>query len=102
MSHEANEEIIRLHRALDLKAAAMRQAMADNDRLRAFARDFLDPEMFGHSVTPEIRDAAWRALGMPARELSQPAVVVGSFNESSARRDALAWPRGSLGEEVTE
>jgi hypothetical protein len=94
------DDIDRLQRALDLKAAALRQAMADSERLRAFVLDLLDPEGFGHAVTAEVRDAARRALGMPARELSRPAVLVGSFNESSARRDALAWPRGSLGEDV--
>ena len=93
------DDIDRLQRALDLKAAALRQAMADSERLRAFVLDLLDPEGFGHAVTAEVRDAARRVLGIPASE-AKPVVVVGSFNESAARRDALAWPRGSLGEDV--
>jgi hypothetical protein len=87
---EADEEIARLQRALDLKAAALRQAMADNDQLRAFARCFLDPEMYGHTVTAEIRNAARRALGIPASETPPPAQ---SFNDGNAWRDAISTPR---------
>jgi hypothetical protein len=90
MSREADEEIARLQRALDLKAAALRQAMADNERLRAFAGYFLDPEMYGHTVTAEIRDAARRVLGIPASETQPPAQ---SFNDGNAWRDAVASPR---------
>jgi hypothetical protein len=83
----------------EVAARGYRDLADEIDRLRAFARDLLDPEGFGHAVTAEVRNAARRVLGISASE-AKPVVVVGSFNESSARRDALAWPRGSLGEDV--
>lgn len=35
--------------------------------LIALAADILDPEMYGHAVTPEVRRAASKALGRHAR-----------------------------------
>jgi hypothetical protein len=40
-----------------------------------FTMDCLNPEMWGHNTTPEMRDAARRALGMPASECPQPSVT---------------------------
>ena len=94
------EELQRLQRALELKEACMRQLEADADRLRAceqLARDLLDPERLGWAADAEIRDAARRALGIAPVEVK---VAMASFNEENARRDALEWPRGSLGEDV--
>ncbi len=88
---EEGAEIARLQRVCDLKTAALRQTQADNDRLRAFAGYFLDPEMFGHAVTAEIRDAARRVLGIPTSE-TKPATAE-SFNDGAAWRDAVASPR---------
>lgn len=34
----------------------------------SLARNLLDPEMYGHAVTAEIRNAARRALGIPTQE----------------------------------
>lgn len=42
-------------------------------RLVAFANMILDPEKYGHAVTPEVRDAAREALGLPKVEVRKPA-----------------------------
>jgi hypothetical protein len=39
--------------------------------LRQLARDLLDPDMYGHAVTPEVRDRARGALGMSFRETAR-------------------------------
>jgi hypothetical protein len=36
--------------------------------LERFAKQMLDPEMFGHAVTGEVRDEARKLFGMPAVE----------------------------------
>ena len=41
---------------------------AQHTTLHAFAAAILDPEMYGHAVTAEIRNHARRALGMTAQE----------------------------------
>ena len=38
------------------------------DGLHTLAKNLLDPEMYGHAVTAEVRDAARRALGRNAVE----------------------------------
>lgn len=94
------DEFDRLQRAVGLKDAALRQAMADVERLRPcerLARDLLDPERFGHAVSAEIRDAARRVLGISTTESTRR---MASLNADTAWRDAITWPRGSMGEEV--
>ena len=83
-------------------ADTLRAMRADVARLRAceqLARDLLDPERLGFADPIEIRDEARRALGITPVEVR---LAMTSFNESAARRDALNWPRGSLGEEVAD
>lgn len=99
IADDAVDELQRLQRAIELKDAALTQAMADLSKLRVFARSLLDPELFGHAVSVEIRNAARRALGLPATETTR--LPAQSFNEADVKRDALTWPCGSLGEDVT-
>lgn len=42
-------------------------------RLVEFANMILDPEKYGHAVTPEVRDAAREALGLTKVEVRQTA-----------------------------
>lgn len=77
--------------------SAMAEELRQARKCGRLVRDLLNPEMFGHAANAEIRDAARAALGLPAVELK---TRMESFNESDARRTALGWPRGSLGEEV--
>lgn len=46
------------------------QALTDEDGKAALglAKDLVDPEMYGFAVTPEIRNAARRVLGVKYRE----------------------------------
>lgn len=55
----------------DHTTAAAEAIAARNVTLRAFILRLLDPEDFGHAVTPEVRQAARAALGM--REPEQAA-----------------------------
>ena len=84
-------------------AEVLSQLRAEVDQARRcghLVRDLINPERFGHAVTAEIRDAARVALGLPATETTR--LPMQSFNESAAKRDALTWPRGSLGEDISE
>lgn len=40
----------------------------DGDHALQLANDLLDPEAYGHSVSPEVRNAARRVLGIKGRE----------------------------------
>jgi hypothetical protein len=88
---DAVDELQRMQSALELKEAARRQLDADVARLRAFVKSLLDPDFYGHAVTAEIRDAARVALGMPASETAPPPATAESFNEDTAKRDAIAF-----------
>jgi len=41
-------------------------------RLEQLARDLLDPDAYGHTVGPEVRQAARRALGLPIFKPTKP------------------------------
>lgn len=43
--------------------------------LRKLAEDMLNPEVYGFSVTADVRDAARRALGLPAEEVETLAAI---------------------------
>lgn len=96
----AADELERLERKIALKNAVITQHVTDLSKLRDFAGSLLDPERLGYAVRGEIRDAARQALGLPAVETTR--VPMTSFNEGAAKRDALTWPRGSMGEDITE
>lgn len=54
----------------DYPAAAVRHCedQCQFDRLHRLAKNLLDPEMYGHAVSAEVRDAARAALGLPKVE----------------------------------
>lgn len=52
------------------KDAQLCRAADEIDKLRLFAATLLDPEIFGHAVTAEVRDAARVVLGRPMTERS--------------------------------
>lgn len=55
---------IRLHTAIE----QMSEADSQHDACVDLVHALLDPERFGHTANPEIRDAARRALGLRACE----------------------------------
>jgi hypothetical protein len=57
--------ILRQYEQKCLELAELRQ---DLGRFQVFAREFLDPEGYGHAVNSEIRNHARRLLGMKERE----------------------------------
>jgi hypothetical protein len=52
----------------------MIQLLVSTKALWQFAKDCLDPEVFGHKASAEMRDAAREALGLPKIEARQPSV----------------------------
>lgn len=75
-------------------AEVLAQLRAEVDEARRcghLVRDLLNPERFGHAVNAEIRDAARVALGLPASETAPPPATAESFNEDTAKRDAIAF-----------
>jgi len=44
----------------------------NNSEVERFLRNLLDPEMYGHAVTGEVRDEARKLLGMAPVETSNP------------------------------
>lgn len=61
------EDSAGLHAITALSHAGLRVHYGCNP-LTALAGDLLDPERFGHGVTPEVREAARQSLGRPAAE----------------------------------
>jgi hypothetical protein len=39
------------------------QVLLDSEKIYRFLKDLLDPEMYGHAVTAEVRDRARELLG---------------------------------------
>lgn len=74
------------HQHQGLKQYATTLGCDLNNAMR-LVRDLIDPEMYGHAVSAEVRDRARQVLGVAPCETVSKASE--SFNHDAAWRDAL-------------